>query len=387
VRILYDIPSPTFGKAVRPIVKISRIAGIALGASLASVSFAGIAYAISSDTVTCGGITSCVAGTNTGNGNGVLGTNTGTGYGVLGRAGGFQTAVAGIATSGIGVSGQAGAIGVSGQGGTYGVYAYSPNGTGAYGAASATSDGVSALGVNGPGVLAESDNGTALQALSNDAVAVSGEAYKGGNGVVGISGSGVGIGAFAGYSGVIANGGSTGVVGVSDSFPFVGTDAEGNTDFFVDSAGDVFASNGILCGQAGGQGVRNQRARAYTPKKTTPMLEDTGTGHLANGVARVAFNSSFADAIDGRTRYHVFVTPSGDTRGLYVTDKSPRGFVVRESQLGHSSLDFDYRVVATIFGHAGERSRVIDESRFLPNIRRPTIPAIERRAITRPKGN
>jgi len=36
----------------------------------------------------------------------------------------------------------------------------------------------------------------------------------------------------------------------------------------------------------------------------------------------------------------------GDTRGLYVSVKAPSGFQVRETEGGHSSLGFDYRIVA-----------------------------------------
>ena len=42
----------------------------------------------------------------------------------------------------------------------------------------------------------------------------------------------------------------------------------------------------------------------------------------------------------------MFLTPLGDTRGLYVSAKSPRSFTVRETQGGRATLAFDYRIVA-----------------------------------------
>jgi hypothetical protein len=45
----------------------------------------------------------------------------------------------------------------------------------------------------------------------------------------------------------------------------------------------------------------------------------------------------------------VFVSPQGDNHGLYVTQISGRGFVVRESYGGHATLAFDYRIVAKPF--------------------------------------
>ncbi len=50
--------------------------------------------------------------------------------------------------------------------------------------------------------------------------------------------------------------------------------------------------------------------------------------------------------IDDRTAYHVFLTPEGDSKGLYVTEESPAGFVVRESSGGRSTLAFEYRILA-----------------------------------------
>ncbi len=44
--------------------------------------------------------------------------------------------------------------------------------------------------------------------------------------------------------------------------------------------------------------------------------------------------------------YHVFLTPKGDSRGLYVSSQSATGFTVHEQQGGTNSLAFSYRVVA-----------------------------------------
>jgi hypothetical protein len=61
--------------------------------------------------------------------------------------------------------------------------------------------------------------------------------------------------------------------------------------------------------------------------------------------------------------YLVFVTPEGDNRGLYVTQKSANGFAVHESQGGHSSLAFSYRIVAKPFGNQIPRLPFLVEHR------------------------
>jgi len=67
---------------------------------------------------------------------------------------------------------------------------------------------------------------------------------------------------------------------------------------------------------------------------------------MHRGVANVYFKRDFATTIDQNGQYYVFLTPLGDTRGLYVSVKTPAGFQVRETEGGRSMLEFDYRIVA-----------------------------------------
>jgi hypothetical protein len=88
-----------------------------------------------------------------------------------------------------------------------------------------------------------------------------------------------------------------------------------------------------------------RRVIAYAPESATATIEDVGTGRLVDGVANVRIDPALAAMMD-HGRYYVFVTPLGDTRGLYVSRKGAAGFQVREVERGRASLDFDYRIVA-----------------------------------------
>jgi hypothetical protein len=100
---------------------------------------------------------------------------------------------------------------------------------------------------------------------------------------------------------------------------------------------------------------------AYGENATTPELEDVGYGTVVNGRAAVKFDAALADVIDARPGYHVFLTPDGDSKGLYVEQKTAAGFVVREQQGGRSAVAFEYRIVAKPLRLHGERlARVID---------------------------
>jgi len=69
----------------------------------------------------------------------------------------------------------------------------------------------------------------------------------------------------------------------------------------------------------------------------------------------VRFDAEFASVIDRGSDYAVFLTPEGDNRGLYVAQRTPSGFVVRESQSGRSTLAFSYRIVATPYASTERR--------------------------------
>lgn len=88
-----------------------------------------------------------------------------------------------------------------------------------------------------------------------------------------------------------------------------------------------------------------QEVRAYEAESATATIEDVGTARITGGVANVRIDPAFASVIDHKW-YYVFLTPLGDTRGLYVSAKTPAAFQVREVERGRSSLEFDYRIVA-----------------------------------------
>jgi hypothetical protein len=89
---------------------------------------------------------------------------------------------------------------------------------------------------------------------------------------------------------------------------------------------------------------------SYSAQEVSPSIEDFGEAQLVDGRAYVPLSSDFANVIDGHMNYLVFITPEGDNRGLYVSDKTHAGFAVHESQGGRSNLMFSYRIVAKRYG-------------------------------------
>jgi hypothetical protein len=84
-------------------------------------------------------------------------------------------------------------------------------------------------------------------------------------------------------------------------------------------------------------------------------FEDAGSAHLSNGEVVVNLEQLFGQTVNTEMEYHVFLTPNGDCKGLYVAQKSATSFVVRELGGGTSSIAFDYRIMAKRKGYEGIR--------------------------------
>ncbi len=134
-------------------------------------------------------------------------------------------------------------------------------------------------------------------------------------------------------------------------------------------SGTLMTSKGSYVRTTGGSGTTRV---AYDAHATAPQIEDVGEGTLVNGRASVAIDPDLADSIDMRRAYDVFLTPDGDCKGLYVAQRTPSGFVVRELQGGRSSLTFSYRLVAKPIDETGER---LARAAAIPERPHPLFPA------------
>jgi hypothetical protein len=99
----------------------------------------------------------------------------------------------------------------------------------------------------------------------------------------------------------------------------------------------------------------------YAMQSPENWMEDFGSGELQRGVAVVKIDPAFAETVSDTADYHVFITPNGDSKGLYVINKTATSFEVRESGGGTSSLSFDYRIVAKRRGYEAQRLNDVTE--------------------------
>jgi hypothetical protein len=293
--------------------RVAAVGMIAVGAAVAisSVSIVRAEYANpdKSKTYTCSSGTACLEGSS-------AGSSTWGVYGV----GAVADGVHGVTNSTTGNSGTSG-ISTGTSGSAHGVYGRSSNGQGIYGTSS-------------------SNNGVEGHSTGS-----------GGSGVAGIergtaSGSGDGVYSESAdttnlYEALEAKADS------SNTYIFEGFNASTNGLCTIDYNASLACTGGTV--------VKNVRTRhtnangqhvlAYAAESATATIEDVGTATMAAGVANVTIDPAFASVMDHRW-YYVFLTPLGETRGLYVSEKTPSAFQVRESERGRSRLEFDYRIVA-----------------------------------------
>ena len=113
---------------------------------------------------------------------------------------------------------------------------------------------------------------------------------------------------------------------------------------WVDSAGNISCTGAKNAVVPIDDGQRHVALSAIESPKN--WFEDFGSAQLSAGAAIITLEAQFAQTVNTSMEYHVFLTPNGDCKGLYVTQKAPTSFEVHELGGGTSSVSFDYRIVA-----------------------------------------
>jgi hypothetical protein len=304
------------------------------------------------------GVIALLTGAGSGGG-GLYASGAGSNNGVEAYALGAGTGVSGSSATGYGASFQGGPVGVYSTGTSEGVYGTSDKGDGVYAASTAGTALYASVTTGYGGYFVKSGSTTTpVVAVVND-------------------GSGAGLDVSA-NSGVVVH-----VPSLAAYTAFLASGQDGKPVFSVDGAGDVSYKGTI---QSMARTPNGKNITAFVPQTTAPTLEDLGTAQLVAGVATVPFGAEFAAALSPSEPYRVFLTPDGDTKGLYVAAKTARGFVVRETQGGHGSFAFDYRVVGTANGNVGKRSAFVEPASLsAASLPAPPRPYLPQRRAARPR--
>ncbi|MCX7606691.1 MAG: hypothetical protein N2170_05425 [Bacteroidia bacterium] len=348
--------------------------------------------------------------TNQANGWGVYGNNVAT----TGNAVGVQGATA--STAGVGVVGlqtatSGAGVGVFGQ-------TNSPAGYGGYFINNAAAGAGAGTGVfgrtaqsGGAGVLGQNTNGGGPGGFFVN-TAAAGTAF--GDGVFGQTAQSGG----GGVSGLNTNANGTGVWGAGNNsatwysppggaggtFTGTATGAAGYaTNGTGDRAGGLFACGPVAPGPpptffntvrvaavvggtnykvVGGGSVstlvwrqdNKERLIFFCPEAPEVLFMDYGEGQLQQGRAYIELDPDFSHNIwvDDAHPLRVFIQLEGDCKGVYVLNKSSRGFEVRELDGGRSNARFVWQVVANRRDEYDPQTGQL-VSRY-QNVRKPVLP-------------
>ena len=306
--------------------------------------------------------------------NGTALTATASNIGIVGNATGQTADPTGVLGNGVwGVEGAGTVRGVFGTANNFGVYGSSTGGLYTVGVYGQGGYGMQAGGSQ-YGIFAQAQTGSSAVA-----------------GVYGALGGPSKIGGGIGYQvGVWAdsNANLTGNTNFFESIALLATIDDGTAGVFYNNSGSdpsVFAHNdgsgggsvGLVLRAEGKLGACNMttagdtsctgalktvnatsdetKVETYAVQSAENWFEDAATVQLVNGVARVNLEPIFGKTVNTGVEYHVFLTPDGDCKGLYVSNKSATGFEVHELGGGKSSIPFEYRIMAKRAGHEAER--------------------------------
>jgi hypothetical protein len=235
-----------------------------------------------------------------------------------------------------------------------------------------------------PGVSGSSRDGYGVQGSSLSTSGVYGTTTAASSGVLGAVTTSGATGVYGSNedngNGVVAESGDTtghydalyAQADASSTWIFFGGNEANEVSCAIDPDADLGCSGKIQGADVQVRRVTRsgQHVLAYGSESTSATIEDFGTARMYAGVANVSFGRDFASTIDRNSQYYVFLTPLGDTRGLYVSIKTPSGFQVRETEHGRSSLAFDYRIVARPLGAKSDRLPLAPAMRTPPPMHR-----------------
>lgn len=278
-----------------------------------------------------------------------------TGFGAAGRA----TATTGVNTGVIGETSSSSGYGVVGsatstEGASYGVagMVYSPDG----------------IAILGTAVGRSEEGGT----VTDRPLGAWGDTnQEGGIGVLGTADDAIAV---AGYNNAnVATGSFENDETTNVGSPVVATHGPHFAGICLMDVSGNLACNGTKSAVVPVDGGTRQVA-LYAVEAPENWFEDAGSARLSHGAAVVRLEPTFAQTINGGLEYHVFLTPKGDCKGLYVTNETADGFEVRELGGGTASVAFDYRIMA--------RRKGYESVRLADNTERFAALATERRAVS-----
>ncbi|WP_130736397.1 hypothetical protein [Flavobacterium sp. J27] len=154
------------------------------------------------------------------------------------------------------------------------------------------------------------------------------------------------------YGGYFVGGTSTG----GQSYSYVGLKYNHNNDATATGGTNYkIVGNGLVSTLIPDE--NNEPRIMFCPEAPEVLFEDYGVGQLTNGTAYIELDKIVAKSlkIDDKHPLKVFIQLEGECNGVFVTEKSQRGFKVKELSNGTSNVSFSWHII-------GNRADAVDAS-------------------------
>jgi hypothetical protein len=142
------------------------------------------------------------------------------------------------------------------------------------------------------------------------------------------------------------------------------------------SMGDVYAAYNIGDVYTTGLSANlikteNDVKSVYAVTATDVKVYADGKARLSGGQCFVKFNSDFTAVIDKSALPTITVTPSGECKGLYISECTAEGFTVKELGSGTSNVEFNWISVANRVDHPSKPQlpEIIADKGFEQNLK------------------
>jgi len=134
-------------------------------------------------------------------------------------------------------------------------------------------------------------------------------------------------------------------VGLAISGGFLGGHVKGN-QYGLFTKGDIVGqyTDGASISTKGYAVINKDdsgnKTTTFVPTSTTIDVTTKGKGVLVNGIAKITFDKNYTNVTSKNKPIIVTVSPTGESKGVYVTNVSNEGFTVKENGNGTSNVTF-----------------------------------------------
>lgn len=105
----------------------------------------------------------------------------------------------------------------------------------------------------------------------------------------------------------------------------------------------------------------DKRTVSFAPASLSADVYVRGNSKLSNGSVYIAFNEKFSNVISDKIPLNITVTPTGESKGVFVTEVTSKGFKIVENANGNGNITINWVAYGTRKGYENPNEILSDE--------------------------